>query len=144
MNSEFRKDDFTISTDKSKLQVDVIHNFLKDAYWCKNLPVEILKKSIEHSLCYGVYKGNEQIGFARIITDYAVTAHIADVFILEEYRGRGLAKWLMRCIMDNPDLSGLRSWSLKTADAHGLYAKFGFAAPQQPGMIMERKLKSSY
>lgn len=144
MHTEFNKDEFVISTDKSKLQIDVIHGFLKDVYWCKNIPVEIVRKSIEGSLCYGVYHGKDQIGFARVITDFAVTAHIADVFILEEYRGQGLAKWLMQSIIDNPDLQELRSWSLKTADAHGLYAGYGFTAPSNPEMMMERKIKSSY
>ncbi len=144
LNHEYVKDDYVISTDKSRLKIDIIHGFLKDAYWCKNIPVEIVKRSIEGSLCYGVYKGDKQVGFARVITDYSVIAFIADVFILEGYRGQGLSMWLMQCLIDNPDLQELRGWSLKTKDAHGLYSKFGFKAPENPELIMERKIKSSY
>lgn len=141
---EYNKNIYLVSTDKSKLQINVIHNFLKDAYWSKNIPKEYVGKSIEHSLCYGVYCDNKQVGFARVITDYVALAYIADVFIVEEHSGKGLSKWLMECLLANPELQSVRGWSLKTKDAHGLYKKFGFIPPEIPEWIMERKVFKSY
>lgn len=118
---------FLISTDKSKLDLDVIHGFLsRDSYWATGIPRETVARSIENSLCFGVYDSASQIGFARVITDFATYAYVADVFILEPYRERGLGKELMATIMAHPDLQGLRRWSLGTRDALGLYAQFGF------------------
>jgi N-acetylglutamate synthase-like GNAT family acetyltransferase len=117
---------FLISTDRSKLDVDVIHRFLARSYWAEGIPRETVMRSIENSLCFGVYDNPKQIGFARVISDFATYAYVADVFILEPYRERGLGKELMASIMAHPDLQGLRRWSLGTRDAHGLYAQFGF------------------
>jgi N-acetylglutamate synthase-like GNAT family acetyltransferase len=117
---------FLISTDRSKLDVDVIHRFLARSYWAEGIPRETVTRSIENSLCFGVYDNARQIGFARVISDFATYAYVADVFILEPYRERGLGKELMASIMAHPDLQGLRRWSLGTRDAHGLYAQFGF------------------
>jgi len=118
---------FLISTDKSKLDVDVIHGFLsRDSYWAAGIPRDTVARSIENSLCFGVYDNARQIGFARVITDFATYAYVADVFIVESYRERGLGKELMATIMAHPDLQGLRRWSLGTRDAQGLYAQFGF------------------
>ena len=117
---------FLISTDRSKLDVDVIHRFLARSYWAEGIPRQTVMRSIENSLCFGVYDNVRQIGFARVISDYATYAYVADVFILEPYRERGLGKELMASIMAHPDLQGLRRWSLGTRDAHGLYAQFGF------------------
>jgi N-acetylglutamate synthase-like GNAT family acetyltransferase len=117
---------FLISTDRSKLDVDVIHRFLARSYWAEGIPRETVMRSIENSLCFGVYDNARQIGFARVISDFATYAYVADVFILEPYRERGLGKELMASIMAHPDLQGLRRWSLGTRDAHGLYAQFGF------------------
>jgi N-acetylglutamate synthase-like GNAT family acetyltransferase len=117
---------FLISTDRSKLDVDVIHRFLARSYWAEGIPRETVMRSIENSLCFGVYDNVRQIGFARVISDFATYAYVADVFILEPYRERGLGKELMASIMAHPDLQGLRRWSLGTRDAHGLYAQFGF------------------
>jgi N-acetylglutamate synthase-like GNAT family acetyltransferase len=117
---------FLISTDRSKLDVDVIHRFLARSYWAEGIPRETVMRSIENSLCFGVYDNARQIGFARVISDFATYAYVADVFILGPYRGRGLGKELMASIMAHPDLQGLRRWSLGTRDAHGLYAQFGF------------------
>jgi N-acetylglutamate synthase-like GNAT family acetyltransferase len=117
---------FLISTDRSKLDVDVIHGFLTRSYWASGIPRETVVRSIENSLCFGVYDNSSQIGFARAISDFATYAYVADVFILEPYRERGLGKELMASIMAHPDLQGLRRWSLGTRDAQGLYAQFGF------------------
>jgi N-acetylglutamate synthase-like GNAT family acetyltransferase len=117
---------FLISTDKSKLDLDVIHEFLSHSYWAAGIPRETVARSIENSLCFGVYDHANQIGFARVVTDFATYAYVADVFILEPYRDRGLGKELMASIMTHPRLQGLRRWSLGTRDAQGLYAQFGF------------------
>jgi N-acetylglutamate synthase-like GNAT family acetyltransferase len=117
---------FLISTDRSKLDVDVIHKFLTRSYWATGIPRATVARSIENSLCFGVYDNSNQIGFARVISDFATYAYVADVFILEPYRERGLGKELMASIMAHPELQGLRRWSLGTRDAQGLYAQFGF------------------
>ncbi|GBD91401.1 acetyltransferase (GNAT) family protein [bacterium BMS3Abin04] len=134
---EYRKQDYLISTDKAKLDISVIHNFLKGTYWAKNVPMEIVKRSIENSICFGVYYQDNQIGFTRVVTDYSTCAYIADVFILNEFRGKGLSKWLMEVIMNYPELQNLKRWMLGTKDAHGLYARFGFTSPQHPDWLME-------
>lgn len=131
------KNEFRLSTDPSQLDLDVIHAFLRTSYWSENLPRALLAKAIKNSLCFGVYKGHSQIGFARVISDYASFAYLADVFIVEAYRGRGLAAWLVENILQHPDLQGLRRWSLATRDAHGLYAKFGFTPLKTPEIFME-------
>lgn len=119
--------DFEISTDKDRLDLGMIHEFLsKRSYWAKGIPLEVVKRSIEHALCFGLYQQGKQVGFARVVTDRATVAYLADVFILEPYRGRGLGKGLVRAIIDHPDLAGLRMWILGTKDAHELYAKYGF------------------
>jgi len=131
------KGNFIISTDKSKLDIQLIYDYLsKESYWAKNIPKELVKKSIEGSCCFGMYDVNAQIGFARVITDHATFAYLADVFITEDYRGKGLSKWLMEEIIKHPDFQGLRRWMLATRDAHGLYAKFGFTALDKPERIM--------
>ena len=130
---DFTKDGFTISTEKEKLDIDLIHSFLNRTYWAEGILKEIIRRSIEGSLCFGVYENDKQampacrqVGFARMITDKATFAYLADVFIIEEYRGRGLSKWLMEVIMSHPDLQRLRRMMLATRDAHELYKKFGF------------------
>ena len=135
---ECTRDGFTISTDKARLDVPAIHDFLAHfSYWARNVPLSTVQKSIENSLCFGIYDGNKQVGFARVITDYAVFAYLADVFILEAYRGRGLAKWLITCIVSYPELQNLRRWMLATKDAHGLYAQYGFNPLSKPERFME-------
>lgn len=148
--------EFIISTDKSKLDVDTIHNYLcYESYWAKNIPVELLKKSIDGSGCFGLYvkenpvlkqisAAGSQVGFARVISDYATFGYLADVFILDAYRGKGLSKWLMDTIMNCPDLQGLRRWLLATKDAHGLYTKFGFLPLDKPERIMGFKPFEEY
>jgi GNAT superfamily N-acetyltransferase len=136
---EYHRGNFTISTAKELLDIQIIQDYLaNDAYWAKGIPISIVEKSIENSLCFGVYdQEREQVGFARVISDYATYAYISDVFILEAQRGKGLAKWLMECIMAHPDLQGLRRWNLATRDAHGLYARYGFTPLRFPERWME-------
>lgn len=126
-NYNASKDDYLISTDPSLLEVDVIFNYLSgESYWAKNIPRDVVEKSIANSLCFGLYHHNRQIGFARLITDKATFAYLADVFIKSEYRGKGLSKWLIQVIHAHPELQGLRRWVLGTRDAHGLYEQFGW------------------
>jgi GNAT superfamily N-acetyltransferase len=122
----WQKDEYTITTDKSTLDISVIHQFLTHSYWAKGIPVATVQKSIEGALCFGVFHGSRQVGFARVISDMATFAYLADVFIIEEYRGKGLSKWLMEIITGHPGLQGLRRFLLATRDAHGLYRQFGF------------------
>lgn len=127
-----------ISDEQDLLQVEKVHAYLsKESYWAKDIPFEIVKQSIENSLCWGVYHKGEQIGFARMISDYSTFAYLADVYILEEHRGSGLSKLLMHEIMAHPKLQGIRRMMLATRDAHGLYAQFGFAAPENPNSLMQ-------
>jgi GNAT superfamily N-acetyltransferase len=135
---EFRRGDLLISTDATRFDLDVIHGFLTNCYWAKGIPRETVARSIEHSLCFGVYDENgAQVGFARVVSDFATVAYLGDVFVLEPHRGRGLGKWLMECIMRHPALQNLRRWILLTRDAHGLYAPFGFTPVQAPARYME-------
>jgi GNAT superfamily N-acetyltransferase len=135
---EHRHGDFFISTDRARLDLDVVHGFLTNCYWAKGIPRDVVARSIEHSLCFGIYgpDGN-QAGFARVVSDYATFAYLGDVFVLEPYRGRGLGKWLMECVVKHPGMQGLRRWTLLTRDAHGLYAQFGFSPLQAPERYME-------
>ena len=130
---------FLISTDTARLDLGVIYEFLAtQSYWAKGVPREIVARSVANALCFGVYDGSRQVGFARVISDYATFAYLADVFIVEPYRGRGLSKALMDTIMAHPHVQGLRRFTLGTADAHGLYRKYGFAEPPHPERQMER------
>ena len=135
---EFTRDRFTVSTDPARLDRDVIHGTLTRMYWSAGIPRETVDRALDHSLCFGLYDGSRQIGLARLITDHATFAYLADVFVLEEYRGLGLGVWLMECVMAHPLLPGLRRILLATRDAHGLYARFGFAEPEDPKMLMQR------
>ena len=137
--------EYLFSADKNKLQVNVIHDYLsKESYWAQNMPIELIKDSINGSICFGIYFKNKQIGYARVISDCATFAYLADVFIIEEQRGKGLSKELMSFIMDHPDLKKLRRFMLATKDAHGLYKQFGFNALAKPETIMEIKFFESY
>jgi GNAT superfamily N-acetyltransferase len=129
---------FYISTDKTKLDIKMIHDFLKNSYWAENIPLAIVKKAIQNSLCFGLYEGNKQVGFARVITDYATSALLKDVFILEPYRGQGLGKWFVEFILEYPDLQDVQRWLLGTKDAHGLYRRYGFKNLTEPERIMVR------
>jgi N-acetylglutamate synthase-like GNAT family acetyltransferase len=135
---ERRRDDgYLISTDPSRLDLDVIHGFLRQAYWSRGVPRHIVKRSIEHSLPFGLYEvGGAQVGFARVVTDRAVFAYLGDVFVVPEHRGRGLGVWLVETVLAHPDLQSLRRVSLATADAHELYRRFGFGPPAAPEIHM--------
>ena len=121
------RENYLVSTDKARLNIDYIHQYLcYQSYWAGNIPIETVRKSIANSMCFGVYDGEKQIGFARMVTDHATFAYLADVFIDENYRGRGLSKWMLEVILAHPDLQGLRRVILSTRDAHTLYSQFGF------------------
>ena len=137
MKKNFRRDQYLISTDKAKLDINVVFGFLRNSYWAKNRSLKTTKRSIKNSLCFGVYKRNRLIGFARVITDFATFAYLADVFIVEEFRGKGLSKWLMDVILNYGEIRELRRWFLATRDAHKLYEKFGFHELKEPHKIME-------
>ena len=143
---ESRCGEFTISTDRARLDVDVIHGFLTaKSYWANGIPREVVARSIEHSLCFGVYDDNgAQVGFARVISDFATYAYVADVFVLESHRGHGLGKALMECIVLHPALQGMRRWNLTTRDAHALYAQVGFKPLKVPERYMEIQRVNMY
>lgn len=142
---ENRRGEFLISTDPARLDLNVIHEFLTNCYWAKGIPRDLVARSIEHALCFGVYDGNRaQVAFARVISDFATIAYIGDVFVLETFRGRGLGKWLMECIMSHPALQNLRRWILTTRDAHGLYSQLGFTPVKAPERFMEIDRPDAY
>jgi GNAT superfamily N-acetyltransferase len=128
---------FELTTDKKRMQLDVIYRFLQKSYWANKRTLDAIKKSIEYSLPFGIFDGDKQIGFARVISDYSTFAWIADVFIDEEYRGQGLSKFLMESMLTHPELQDLRRWVLATKDAHTLYSKFGFKLLNKPERWME-------
>jgi N-acetylglutamate synthase-like GNAT family acetyltransferase len=124
---EWRQGEYTISTDRQWLNLDLVHGFISErSYWAQGIPRAVMERAIRHSLNFGVYRNDEQVGFARVITDYATHAYVCDLFIIEEYRGRGLSKWLMATMLAHPALQGLRRWFLLTRDAQGLYEQVGF------------------
>jgi len=127
---------YEISTDRSRLDVALIHDFLHSSYWAQGIPRSVVERSIRHSLCFGAFHDGRQVGFARVVSDFAAIAYIADVFVVPEHRGRGISKLLMRAIVEHPDLQGLRRIFLVTRDAHGLYAQFGFEPLTHPEYFM--------
>jgi N-acetylglutamate synthase-like GNAT family acetyltransferase len=130
--------EYEISTDTHRLNVEVIHNFLaEESYWSLGIPRAIVERAIQNSLCFGVYHHTAQVGFARVVTDKSTFALLADLFILSAYRGKGLSKWLMRCVVGHEDLQGLKRLLLLTSDAHGLYRQFGFEELGNPSRFME-------
>jgi GNAT superfamily N-acetyltransferase len=130
-------DHIEVDTDKSRLDVPLIHGFLTNSYWAKGIPIDVVHRAINGSLCFGLYDAGRQVGFARVISDYATFAYLADVFVLESHRGRGLSKRLMASIMAHPQLQHLRRWLLATRDAHGLYEQFGFRSLASPESFLE-------
>ena len=134
---ERSRDTFGITTDVGSMDVDAIHAYLTRSYWSEGISKQLVSRAMAGSLCFGLLDGAQQIGFARVITDRATYAYLCDVYVLEEYQGRGLGTWLMSELMTHPDLQGLRRWGLVTRDAHGLYEKFGFGAPANPAGLME-------
>lgn len=139
------KDEFTISTDREKLDLDFIHAFLSgQSYWLPGVPFERVKRAADHSLNFGLYHKDKQIGYARIVTDFTRIAYLADVFIIDGYRGKGLSKWLIQEIMNHPDLQHLGRWMLHTRDAHGLYEQYGWTKPSKPETYLEVYHPDSY
>ena len=139
MAHQWQREGYTISTDSSRLDLDVIHEYLdKSSYWATGRSIETVKRSIENSLSFGLYENERQVGFARVITDYATFAWLADVFVLDSFRGQGLGKWLVEVILSHPDLQQFRRWVLATRDAHELYRRFGFTELKRPERWMER------
>jgi N-acetylglutamate synthase-like GNAT family acetyltransferase len=132
-----KKGKYSISTNPKRLDLDAIHGFLSRSFWAEGIPKKLVAKSIRNSLCFGLFHDRAQIGFARVVTDRATFAYLCDVYILETHRGKGLSKWLIEAVMAHPDLQGLRRFQLVTRDAHGLYTRFEFRAPEHPDRHME-------
>ena len=145
MDVEHRRGGYSISTDKSKLDAGLVHEYLSErSYWAQGRPLDVVETSIEHSVCFGVYDGDRQVGFARVVTDYVTFAWLCDVFILESHRGRGLGKWLIECVVAHPDLRGFKSFLLATSDAHELYRRYGgFDSLEKPEKWMRRSALSN-
>jgi GNAT superfamily N-acetyltransferase len=138
--AEWKRGEFLISTDQQRLNIPFVHEFLSSqSYWAKGRNRELVERSIENSLSFGVFHDNEQIGFARVVTDYATFAWLADVFIIDTYRGQGLGRWLVEVITSHPKLQGFRRWLLATRDAHELYRQVGFSELAEPNRWMERR-----
>ena len=132
-------DGLRLSTLTEEMDVDAVHAYLSgESYWARGSPREVVARAVQHSLCIGIFDGAAQVAFARAVTDRATYAYLADVYVLQAYRGRGLGKWMMETLVAHPDLQGLRRWSLMTKDAHGLYAQFGFTPLSHPDRSMER------
>ena len=134
---EWLRDEFTVTCDSNRMDRDLVSTFLASTYWAQNIPRSIVDKSMDGSMCFALLEADRQIGFARVITDRATIAFLADVFILPEYRARGLGTWLIECVLKHPELQGLRRWILVTRDAHELYRKFGFQPLARPEGFME-------
>ena len=135
--AEKSKGQYLITTDPGRLDIDAIHLFLSRSFWAEGIPKETVAKAVANSLCFGLFDGDAQIGFARVVTDRATFAYLCDVYVLESHRGLGLGKWLLETVMTHPDLQGLRRFQLVTRDAHGLYSRHGFETPINPERHME-------
>lgn len=149
MPHELREGEFLASDDRAHVDFGIVHGFLTTCYWSAGIPRGLVEKAAANSLCFGVYRAalgsaREQVGFARVVTDRATFAYLADVFVLDAWRGRGLSKLLMRCIMTHPELHGLRRWLLMTKDAHGLYRQFGWEVSSTPERVMEIIVRDAY
>ena len=139
MTIRWTKEKYLITTDAAAVDIDAVHRYLSiESYWAKGIPRETVARAVQHSLCFSLLHEGALIGFARVTSDCATVAYVGDVFVLPPHRGKGLAKWLMECVTSHPDLQGLRRWMLATADAHGLYAQFGFTPMKAPDRWMEK------
>jgi len=139
MSEVWTRGEYEISCERARLDIAAVHRYIsEESYWGKGRSLEVVRRSIENSYPFGIYRGAEMVGFARVVTDYATFAWLADVFVLPEHRGRGLSKWLMEVILSRPELQGFRRWVLATKDAHGLYRQFGFIDLHRPERWMER------
>jgi GNAT superfamily N-acetyltransferase len=137
MHRSETREPYRLSTDPSQLDLQAVHGFLSTSYWSTGLPFEVLQRAVAGSLCTGLFHGAQQVGFARVVTDRATFAYLADVYVLEAHRGQGLSKWLVGFLLDDPQLQGLRRVLLATRDAHGLYTRFGFRPLSAPDRLME-------
>ena len=138
MHREWHRDGFTVSTDPARLDMDMLHGFLSTCYWSRGIPRDVMERSIRNAVPFGVYEGARQVGFARVVSDMATVAYVGDVFVLEQWRGRGLSRFIMDCVLSHPELQGFRRWVLLTRDAHGLYEKYGFTRLGAPERWMEK------
>ncbi|MBI1798406.1 MAG: GNAT family N-acetyltransferase [Candidatus Eisenbacteria bacterium] len=161
---EWKRGDYLLTTDPARVDVEAVHAFLAGSYWARGIPFEVVQRSVEHSLNFSLWHEPQaatdaasapgsslgpatsaaQVGFARVITDYATFGYVGDVYVLEAHRGRGLSKWMMRTMIEHPDLQGFRRWSLLTRDAHDLYRPLGFTPLASPERWMERWLPDAY
>lgn len=145
MIRDWSRPPFAISTDPARLDIPRIHRYLaEESYWARNIPRDLLKKALANSRCYGIYQDATLVGFGRLITDYATFAYVGDVFVLQSHRGQGLSKWLVECMLADPEVQGLRNWTLYTKDAQDLYGRFGFRNPENPADVMTIKKKDPY
>jgi len=144
MPHEHHDGDILITTDPARLDLTAIHDFLSGSYWAKGIPRDVMERSIRHSICFGALDRDRQVGFARVITDRATFAYVADVFVVDSHRGRGIGKRIMACITSHPELQNLRLWTLFTRDAHGLYRQHGFREARYPDRLMERRAERPY
>lgn len=144
MHHEWQRDGYTVSTDLARLDIDMVYAFLSTCYWAQGIPRGVCERSIINAESFGVYEGSRQVGFARVVTDYATVGYLGDVFILEPWRGRGLSRFLMDSIMAHPELQGFRRWMLLTRDTHGLYTRYGFTELNAPERWMEKWVKDVY
>jgi GNAT superfamily N-acetyltransferase len=138
MARKWRRGAYLVTTDKARLDLEMVYGFLKTSYWAAGISADVVMRSVKNSLAFGLFRGDEQVGFARVVTDYATFAYLADVFVLEPHRGQGLGRWMMEVVFSHPELQGLRRWMLATRDAHALYRKCGFADLEDPQIFMER------
>ena len=141
---EWSREGYTVSNDPARIQLDIVHGFLSSSYWAQGISRDLVARSIAGSIPFGIYAGAGQVGFARVISDCATFAYLADVFVLEAHRKRGLARWMMECIMSTPELQRLRRWLLVTSDAHALYRGLGFAQVERPEGFMEINIRDIY
>lgn len=142
---EVTLNEYVISTDRKRLDIDLVQSFLTESsYWARDRTIEQTRSAIDNSICFGLYYGDKQVGFGRVVSDKATFAYIGDVFVTHEFRGQGLGKFLMQAMIDHPDLQGLRRWVLATRDAHSLYEKFGFRELVHPNRWMERPASNAY
>ena len=141
---EWQRGEFVVSTNRSRLDIDLVHDYLASSYWAAGMPRAVLERGIENSLIFGIYHASRQVGFARAITDLATYAYLSDVFVVEGYRGQGLSKWLMECILGHPELQGLRRFALFTRDARGLYERYGFGPARGSSVYLERWTPNVY
>jgi GNAT superfamily N-acetyltransferase len=139
---EWRSGEYVVSTDRSRLDLGVVHGYLKQSYWAEGVPLDVVRRSAENSLVFGMYRDAEQVGFARVVTDQATFAYLADVFVLEEHRGQNLGKWLVETVLSHPELQDLRRWMLATRDARELYRKYAFTGLGDPETFMEKQSAS--